>query len=309
MDPERDFEAPDGATTEPDADEARADVRVSDPEPATSMVPDDVSDEDASDESQPAVASSSAPSVWDRLQPASEAADDDETGEPDVRASDPDPQTTVTADVVDEADEPDEPEAATDTEAAEDEEAEEEEDEEPSFLFQVGEWFVVHTYAGYENKVKANLASRISSMNMEDKIHEVVVPTEEVMELKSGKMQAVQKKVFPGYILVRMDLDDDSWYVVRNTPGVTGFVGSGAKPTPLEYGEVQSILAPKAEERPRLGVQFEVSEVVNVTMGPFAGMTGPIAEINEDQRKVKVLVNIFGRETPVELGFDQVTKL
>ncbi len=200
-----------------------------------------------------------------------------------------------------------EPAAAED---ADDEDAEEEEEDEVNpFLFQPGDWYVVHTYAGYENKVKANLASRIQSMNMEDKIYEVVVPTEEVMELKSGRMQSVQKKVFPGYILVRMDLDDDSWYVVRNTPGVTGFVGTGAKPTPLDPGEVSRILAPKPEERMRPRLEYEQGEVVSVIAGAFSGMSGPISEINMDQQKVKVLVDIFGRETPVELPFDQVAKI
>jgi transcription termination/antitermination protein NusG len=174
-----------------------------------------------------------------------------------------------------------------------------------------GDWFVVHTYAGYENKVKANLSSRISSMNVEDRIFEVVIPMEDVMEIKQGRKQVVQKKVFPGYLLVRMYLDDDSWYVVRNTPGVTGFVGSGAKPTPLSTREVNRILQVKPEDkkklRPRL--EFEEQESVRVTSGPFANFTGTISEINVDQSKLKVLVNIFGRETPVELGFDQVAKL
>jgi transcription termination/antitermination protein NusG len=174
-----------------------------------------------------------------------------------------------------------------------------------------GDWFVVHTYAGYENKVKANLSSRISSMNVEDRIFEVVIPMEDVMEIKQGRKQVVQKKVFPGYLLVRMYLDDDSWYVVRNTPGVTGFVGSGAKPTPLSDREINRILQVKPEDkkklRPRL--EFEEQESVRVTSGPFANFTGTISEINVDQSKLKVLVNIFGRETPVELGFDQVAKL
>lgn len=193
------------------------------------------------------------------------------------------------------------------TEELEKEEEEEEEDDDDLFL--PGDWFVVHTYAGYENKVKANLASRIQSMNMEDKIYDVVVPTEEVMELKGGKRQLVSKKVFPGYIMVRMLLDDDSWYAVRNTPGVTGFVGSGAKPMPLDRDEVSRILAPPEEERMRPRLEFEEGEVVSVVTGAFAGMSGPIAEINADQQTVKVLVDIFGRETPVTLGFDQVAKL
>ncbi len=173
-----------------------------------------------------------------------------------------------------------------------------------------GDWYVIHTYAGYENKVKANLKSRIQSMNVEDSVFEVVIPMEDVMEIKQGKKQVVQKKVFPGYLLCRMYLDDDSWYVVRNTPGVTGFVGSGAKPTPLSDKEVDRILQVKADQKklkPRL--EFEESESVRVTSGPFANFTGSISEINVDQSKLKVLVNIFGRETPVELGFDQVAKL
>src|SRR4051794_27529833 len=177
-----------------------------------------------------------------------------------------------------------------------------------------GKWFVVHTYAGYENKVKNNLLSRIASMNMEERIFEVVIPMEDVAEFKNGKRVVVQKKVFPGYLLVRCDLDDDSWYVVRNTPGVTGFVGLGARPTPLSRKEVESILQVKVEgvegpkkTRPRL--DYESGETVRVREGPFADFTGTISEINEDQMKLKVLVNIFGRETPVELEFSQVAKL
>ncbi|MHB1928745.1 MAG: transcription termination/antitermination protein NusG [Acidimicrobiales bacterium] len=178
-----------------------------------------------------------------------------------------------------------------------------------------GKWYVVHSYAGYENKVKSNLESRIASMNMEGRIFEVVIPMEDVIEFKNGKKQVVSKKVFPGYILVRVDLDDDSWYVVRNTPGVTGFVGLGARPTPLSRKEVENILqvTPEAETegtrrgRPRL--EYETGESVRVREGPFADFTGTIAEINEDQLKLKVLVNIFGRETPVELEFAQVAKL
>lgn len=174
-----------------------------------------------------------------------------------------------------------------------------------------GDWLVIHTYAGYENRVKTNLMSRIQSMNVDDKIFEVIIPMEDVMEIKQGRKQVVQKKVFPGYLLVRMYLDDDSWYVVRNTPGVTGFVGSGAKPTPLSDREIDKILQVKPEDkkklRPRL--EFEEQESVRVVTGPFANFTGTINEINVDQSKLKVLVNIFGRETPVELGFDQVAKL
>jgi transcriptional antiterminator NusG len=178
-----------------------------------------------------------------------------------------------------------------------------------------GSWYVVHTYAGYENKVKSNLESRIASMNMEDRIFECVIPMEDVIEFKGGKRVTVQKKVFPGYLLVRCELDDDSWRVVRNTPGVTGFVGLGAKPTPLSRKEVESILQVQstgtdgAPKKARHRAMFEIGESVRVREGPFADFTGTIAEINDDQMKLKVLVNIFGRETPVELEFSQVAKL
>jgi transcriptional antiterminator NusG len=175
-----------------------------------------------------------------------------------------------------------------------------------------GDWYVIHTYAGYENKVKANLHSRISSMQMEEKIFDVVIPMEDVMEIKGGKKQVVQKKVFPGYLLVKMVYDNDSWYVVRNTPGVTGFVasGTGTKPTPLSRREVEKILAVKQETqvKPQYRLEWEEGDVVRIIAGPFADFTGTIAEINVEQSKLKVLVNIFDRETPVELAFDQVAK-
>ena len=178
-----------------------------------------------------------------------------------------------------------------------------------------GKWFVVHTQSGYEKKVKQNLEARTSSMNMEGRIHEVVIPLEDVVEFKNGKKVVVQKKMFPGYLLVRCHLDDDSWYVIRNTPGVTGFVGQGTKPSPLRRREVETFLtvkvegdeAPVRKGRPRL--EYELHESVRVKEGPFADFSGEIVEINEDQLKVKVLVNIFGRETPVELEFSQVAKL
>ncbi|HEX6843664.1 MAG TPA: transcription termination/antitermination protein NusG [Actinomycetota bacterium] len=175
-----------------------------------------------------------------------------------------------------------------------------------------GEWYVVHTYAGYENKVKANLESRIHTMQMEDKIFRVYIPMEDVMEIKSGKRQVVQKKVFPGYLLVKMWYDNDSWYVVRNTPGVTGFVsaGTGSKPTPLSKREIEKILVVKKEEqKPSVRIGFEEGDVVRIIAGPFADFNGTISEINPDQAKLKVLVNIFDRETPVELAFDQVAKV
>jgi transcription termination/antitermination protein NusG len=178
-----------------------------------------------------------------------------------------------------------------------------------------GRWYVVHTYSGYENKVRSNMGNVVASRGIEDRVYEVVIPMEDVVEFKGGKKVTVQKKVFPGYLLVRCDLDDDTWGAIRNTPGVTGFVGPGTKPTPLSRREVENILQVKVEgteagpkrSRPRL--EYEVDETVRVKEGPFADFSGQIAEINEDQLKLKVLVNIFGRETPVELEFSQVAKL
>ena len=198
---------------------------------------------------------------------------------------------------------------------ADDYEDEEEDVYVPSPYDRPGRWYVVHTYSGYENKVSSNLKSVVASRGMEDRVFEVVIPMEDVVEFKGGKKVTVQKKVFPGYLLVRCDLDDDTWGAVRNTPGVTGFVGPGTKPTPLSRREVESILqvkpegveAPAKRSRPRL--EYEIDETVRVKEGPFADFSGQIAEINEDQLKLKVLVNIFGRETPVELEFSQVAKL
>ena len=178
-----------------------------------------------------------------------------------------------------------------------------------------GDWYVVHTQSGYEKKVKQNLEARIISMNMEERIFEAVIPMEDVEEFKNGKKIVVQKKVFPGYLLVRCYLEDEPWYVIRNTPGVTGFVGQGPKPTPLRRIEVESFLQVKHEgmaEQParrRAKHEYELGEMVRVKDGPFADFSGSIAEINEDHLKLKVLVNIFGRETPVELEFGQVAKL
>jgi transcriptional antiterminator NusG len=179
-----------------------------------------------------------------------------------------------------------------------------------------GDWYVVHSYAGYENRVKTNLESRIQSLNMEDFIYQIEVPVHMVTEIKGGKRQQVSEKVLPGYILVRMDLTDESWAVVRNTPGVTGFVGLSSRPSPLQLGEVASLLAPEPEpgtkqaEAARTStVEFEVGESVTVMDGPFATLPATVNEINPDTQKLKVLVSIFGRETPVELSFDQVTKI
>ena len=179
-----------------------------------------------------------------------------------------------------------------------------------------GDWYVVHSYAGYENRVKTNLESRIQSLNMEDFIYQIEVPVHMVTEIKGGKRQQVSEKVLPGYILVRMDLTDESWAVVRNTPGVTGFVGLSSRPSPLQLGEVAGLLAPEPEpgtkqaEAARTStVEFEVGESVTVMDGPFATLPATVNEINPDTQKLKVLVSIFGRETPVELSFDQVTKI
>jgi transcriptional antiterminator NusG len=183
---------------------------------------------------------------------------------------------------------------------------------------QPGDWYVIHSYAGYENRVKTNLESRITSLNMEDYIFQIEVPTQEVTEIKSGKKTKVSEKVLPGYILVRMDLTDESWAVVRNTPGVTGFVGLSSKPSPLPLGEVASLLAPapaegtqaaQAAAAKKSSPEYEVGESVTVMDGPFATLAATVNEVNSVTQKLKVLVSIFGRETPVELSFDQVSKI
>ena len=195
-------------------------------------------------------------------------------------------------------------------------EDDEDDEPEPSPYDRPGRWFVVHTYAGYENKVKQNLASRVRSMNVEERIFEVVIPMEDVIEFKNGRKVVVQKKVWPGYLLIRMGLDDESWYVVRNTPGVTGFVGSGAKPTPLSRKEVEETLGVGGKvgrrtrrRRPGRASSTRKASRSGSVAGPFADFNGAISEIDVDRSKLKVLVNIFGRETPVELEFGQVAKL
>jgi transcriptional antiterminator NusG len=176
-----------------------------------------------------------------------------------------------------------------------------------------GDWYVVHSYAGYEKKVKGNLANRITSLNMEDYIFQVEVPEEEVMEVKNGQRKQVKRNVFPGYVLVRMELSDESWSCVRNTPGVTGFVGNAHHPSPLTLTEVENILAPrpvkKSDKIDIRMIDFEINESVTVMDGPFATLPATIAEIMPEQGKLKVLVSIFGRETPVELSFNQVQKI
>jgi transcription termination/antitermination protein NusG len=175
-----------------------------------------------------------------------------------------------------------------------------------------GDWYVVHTYAGYENKVKANLETRIASLNMEDYIFAIEVPTQEETQIKQGKRQVVQSKVFPGYVLVRMDLTDESWSAVKNTPSVTGFVGT-SHPTPLSMDDVVKFLAPKPKESKKAEapkvVDFSVGESITVMDGPFATLPATINEINAEGQRLKVLVSIFGRETPVELSFSQVSKI
>jgi transcriptional antiterminator NusG len=188
-----------------------------------------------------------------------------------------------------------------------------------------GEWYVVHSYAGYENKVKTNLETRIQTLDMEEYIFQVEVPTEQVTEIKNGQRKQVQRKVLPGYILVRMDLNDASWSAVRNTPGVTGFVGATSKPSPLTLDDVLKFLLPQVEQtkapaggksattstasKPTVEVDFEVGESVTVMDGPFATLPATISEVNPDRQQLKVLVSIFGRETPVELSFSQVSKI
>jgi transcription termination/antitermination protein NusG len=259
------------------------------------------------------------------------AATSDEASTPDEAATssaEAEPEVAAEAAAGDDAGAAVEADAAEDQaagdEAAEDEAAEDEavEDDDPVAAFkaelrlQPGDWYVVHSYAGYENRVKANLESRTQSLNMEDYIFQIEVPVHEVTEIKGGKRQQVSEKVLPGYILVRMDLTDESWAAVRNTPGVTGFVGLSSRPSPLSLDEVASLLAPEPEQKAaspaevrRSSVEYEPGESVTVMDGPFATLPATVNEVNPDTQKLKVLVSIFGRETPVELSFDQVAKI
>jgi transcription termination/antitermination protein NusG len=230
-------------------------------------------------------------------------------------------------------DAPEEPAAATAPEGAE--LAEEDEEADPAVALKAdlrakpGDWYVIHSYAGYENKVKANLETRVQNLDVGDYIFQVEVPTEEVTEIKNGQRKQVNRKVLPGYILVRMDLTDDSWSAVRNTPGVTGFVGATSRPSALSLDDVVKFLLPQGAakkpakgaastaaaaseggfERPVIEVDYAVGESVTVMDGPFATLPATINEVNAEQQKLKVLVSIFGRETPVELGFTQVSKI
>ncbi len=170
-------------------------------------------------------------------------------------------------------------------------------------------WYVIHTYSGYENKVKQNLMHRIETMEMQEQIFLVIVPTEEEIEIKNGQRRTVHKKVFPGYVLVQMRMNDNSWYVVRNTPGVTSFVGHGNRPTPLEDSEVKAILKQMEEEAPKVRVSYQVGQAIKITDGPFTDFEGVVDSIDHERGRVRVLVSFFGREAPVELDFLQVTRL
>ena len=269
----------------------------------------------------------------------SEASEEVEAAEPDApeeaEAAEPDVPEEAEAAEPDaaEPDAPDEAEASAPVEESDDEvavpaadgsaeDSDEADSDESAFVFEPenvspfdlpGDWFVIHSYSGYENKVKLNLETRTHSMHLEEKIFEVVIPMEDVVEIKNGKKVTVPRKMFPGYILCRMYLDDDSWYAVRNTPGVTGFVGSSNKPVPLSRREVEKFLGKvdekeEAAKAPRFKPEWEIGDSVRVVVGPFADFNGVIESINLDQSKVVVLVNIFGRDTPVELGFSDIIK-
>ncbi len=171
-----------------------------------------------------------------------------------------------------------------------------------------GQWYVLHTYSGYENKVKKSIETRIEALDLTDRVYEIVVPTQDEIEIRSGQRHTVQKKVFPGYVLVRMEMDDDTWYALRNTPGVTGFVNINNVPIPLPDLEVQGIIKGMTAEAPRVKVTFQVGDTVRITDGPFADFRGEIDEINQERGKIRVLVSFFGRETPVELDFLQAER-
>ena len=298
-DPREPFET-DSAVEGTDLDDARFDVRGS-------------VDIDT-DAGEPGTAESSSDTA--DLDTATEVADvtpEVESGDPDSLVSDPLAAPAPSSD----------DDGLADTVEDDDETADPVEAMRKKLRILPGDWYVVHSYAGYENKVKTNLESRIQSLDMEDYIFQVEVPTEEVVQIKNGKRQQVQQKVFPGYILVRMDLNDESWGAVRNTPGVTGFVGATSRPSPLTLDEVVRILAPAAQKaervavgdkggaapKPTVDVDYSVGESVTVMDGPFATLPATISEIDAVHQKLHVLVSIFGRETPVELAFSQVSKI
>jgi len=247
---------------------------------------------------------------------------EDEAESPETEVTDTESPDSETP-----ADESDDTVTAISEEIADEEELDPVEEMRAALRRAPGDWYVVHSYAGYENKVKANLETRVQTLDVEDYIFQVEVPTEEVTEIKNGQRKQVQRKVLPGYILVRMDLNDQSWSAVRNTPGVTGFVGATSKPSPLTHDDVIKFLLPRVEPKQAAAsgktadvasgaggkaaveVDFEVGESVTVMDGPFATLPATISEVNVDAQKLKVLVSIFGRETPVELAFSQVSKI
>ena len=310
-----------------DYDSASGEVRQSDPDVAAAAKllgasePDatEAAEAEARDEAEEAAAAKAAAEVEAQAEP---------EPEPEPSDSDDSDEVAEIAEALQAADEPGAAAAAAEpgAEAA----ADEDEEEDPVETLRrelrtaFGDWYVVHSYAGYENKVKANLESRIQSLDMEEYIFQVEVPTVDVVEIKNGKRQQVQRKVFPGYILVRMELNDESWGAVRNTPGVTGFVGATSRPSPLSLDEVVKILAPATQKAAAVGrgggtssaekpkvelVDFSVGESVTVMDGPFATLPATISDIDPVHQKLQVLVSIFGRETPVELSFSQVAKL
>ena len=296
-----DAEASDEAPADAEAsDEAPADAEASDEAPADAEASDEAPVEEAAAESE---ANESAEQA-----PMEQAADEPVADEPVEEASAEAPVEETGAD---------EPAAAADV--ADEDALFEEEAPAPRVISpynRPGRWYVVHTQSGHEKKAQKNLAARTASMNMEEKIYETVIPMEDVAEFRNGKKVIVQKKMFPGYLLVRAEMDDDAWYVIRNTPSIVNFVGSGGKPSPLRKREVENFLhipeeGGEAESAPRTKARLEygMGETVRVKEGPFADFSGEIVEINEDQLKVKVLVNIFGRETPVELEFSQIARL
>ncbi|MDG3009179.1 transcription termination/antitermination protein NusG [Rhodococcus sp. D2-41] len=277
------------------------------------------------DDADDSAAEENVAAMTDEAETGSDAAADEAPAVDDAQAEGSDSEVT-------EADSAEADEAVVAEEAADGDAGEAEEEVDPVAALkaelrrQVGEWYVIHSYAGYENKVKTNLETRVQNLDVGDYIFQVEVPTEEVTEIKNGQRKLVNRKVLPGYILVRMELNDESWGAVRNTPGVTGFVGATSKPSPLTINEVVKFLLPQGEQRkpaakaagaaltetaakPTIEVDFEVGESVTIMDGAFATLPASISEVNAEQQKLKVLVSIFGRETPVELGFTQVSKI
>jgi transcription termination/antitermination protein NusG len=323
-----DVEAADSAPAESDVADATADVEAA----AT----DETTDVEAATDEAPAAETADVEAATDEA-PAAEAADveaaTDEAADvdaPAAEAADVEAATDEAADVDAPAAETATDEAVTDEPAADEAPAAEASDADPLEEFrerlrgQIGDWYVVHTYSGMEKRVKANLENRVTSLNMEDFIHEVVVPTEEVAEIKNGQRKMVRRTVLPGYVLVRMDLTDESWAAVRHTPSVTGFVGHAHQPVPLSLDEVENMLAPAVQAEVEVPTEvpeeqqkapkveftdFSVGDSVMVVDGPFATLHATITEINIDAQRVKALVEIFGRETPVELSFTQIQKV